>query len=276
SGHGRVRRGKLGPGEMLCVDPEHGGLEENDAIKTRLAAQEPYGRWLEDNLQSLDTGEPDETVMPDPVARQSAFGYTKEEFTYVLRPMATQGKEPVFSMGDDTAPSVLAHQPRLPYSYVKQRFAQVTNPPIDHLRERLVMSLRTALGPPAPLLRDGPEAARLLQLDTFLLFPSGLAGLRGLPNPFDVAELDATFGVVDGPAGLEQACRRLARDAESAVQAGAAIVVVSDTGANQDRAPIPALLAVGSVHHHLMRAGLRSRTSLVAETDEARDVHHVV
>src|SRR5438034_9766100 len=138
------------------------------------------------------------------------------------------------------------------------------------------MSLRTTLGPPAPLLRDGPEAARLLQLDTFLLFPSGLAALRALPNPFNVAELDATFGVVDGPAGLGQACRRLARDAESAVQAGAAIVVVSDTGANQDRAPIPALLAVGSVHHHLMRAGLRSRTSLVVETDEARDVHHVV
>ena len=275
-GHGRVRRGKLGPGEMLCVDPERGGIEDDETIKSRLAAQRPYGAWLNDESQSMSAGVPVEDVPADLVARQAAFGYTKEEFTFVLRPMATQGHEPVFSMGDDTAASVLATQPRLLYSYVKQRFAQVTNPPIDHLRERLVMSLRTTLGPPAPLLLDGPDAARLLQLDTFLLFPSGLAALRGLPNPFNVAELDATFRVVDGPAGLEQACRRLARDAESAVLAGAAIVVVSDTGANQDRAPIPALLAVGSVHHHLMRAGLRSRTSLVVETDEARDVHHVV
>src|SRR5256885_11763340 len=118
------------------------------------------------------------------VAGQAAFGYTKEEFTYVLRPMATQGHEPVFSMGDDTAPSVLAHQSRLPYSYVKQRFAQVTNPPIDHLRERLVMSLRPTLGPPAPLLRDGTEASRELQLDSFLHFLSGLRDIRALPVPF--------------------------------------------------------------------------------------------
>src|SRR5207253_10820414 len=160
------------------------------------------GAWLEDQLQSLSTGAPDGSLapaapdgslapnapkaplLPDLVARQAAFGYTKEEFTYVLRPMATQGHEPVFSMGDDTAPSVLAHQPRLLYSYVKQRFAQVTNPPIDHLRERLVMSLRTTLGPRAPLLRDGPEAGRVLQLDSFLLFPSGLSDIRSLPVPF--------------------------------------------------------------------------------------------
>ena len=165
---------------MLCVDPEHGGLEENDAIKTRLAAQEPYGRWLEDNLQSLDTGEPDDTVMPDLVARQSAFGYTKEEFTYVLRPMATQGKEPIFSMGDDTALSVLAQSPRLLYSYFKQRFAQVTNPPIDHLRERLVMSLRSYLGPPAP----EQEAFRIRdQKARRSLAETPPAGLAAPPRP---------------------------------------------------------------------------------------------
>jgi len=276
-GHGRVRRGKLGPGQMLCLDPERGGVEDDETIKSRLAAQRPYGAWLNDHLQPLSAGGPAEDDLPaDLVARQAAFGYTKEEFTYVLRPMATQGHEPVFSMGDDTAPSVLAHQPRLLYSYVKQRFAQVTNPPIDHLRERLVMSLRTTLGPPAPLLRDGPDAGRLLQLDSFLLFPSGLAGVRSLPVPFQAVDLDATFAVVDGAAALERACRRLARDAESAIGAGAAILIISDTAADHDRAPVPALLAVGSVHHHLMRAGLRSRTSLIVETDEARDVHHVV
>src|SRR5947208_7706206 len=138
------------------------------------------------------------------------------------------------------------------------------------------MSLRTTLGPPPPLLRDGPEAGRLLQLDSFLLFPSGLSDIRSLPVPFMTVDLDDSFAAVDGAAGLEGACRRLARDAESAIEAGAAILIISDTAANHDRAPVPALLAVGSVHHHLMRAGLRSRTSLIVETDEARDVHHVV
>ena len=275
-GHGRVRRGKLGPGQMLCVDPERGGLEEDEAIKARLAAQQPYGSWLDDQLQSISTGAPDQHVPPDLVARQATFGYTKEEFTFVLRPMATQGHEPVFSMGDDTAPSVLARQPRMLYSYFKQRFAQVTNPPIDHLRERLVMSFRTMLGPPAPLLLEGPAAARRLQLDSFVLFPSGLAELRRLRQPFQAAELDATFPVAEGAAGVKRACERLAGAAETAVAADAPILIISDSAADRDRAPVPALLAVGSVHHHLMRAGLRSRVSLVVETDEARDIHHVV
>jgi glutamate synthase (ferredoxin) len=275
-GHGSVRRGKLGPGEMICVDPERGGLEENDSIKRRLADEQPYGRWLDDNLTSLDPGEPTEEVMPDLVARQTTFGYTKEEFTYVLRPMATQGKEPIFSMGDDTALSVLARPPRLLYSYFKQRFAQVTNPPIDHLRERLVMSLRSYLGPPAPLLSSRPAAARLVQLDSFVLYPSGLEAVRGMGTPFASSDLDATFPVADGPGGLRAACERLAQDAERAVRFGASILIVSDREAGPERAPIPALLAVGTVHHHLMRRGLRGLTSLVVETDEAREVHHVV
>ncbi|MDQ6712309.1 MAG: glutamate synthase-related protein, partial [Candidatus Dormibacteraeota bacterium] len=276
SGHGRVRRAKLGPGEMLCVDPERDGLEENDAIKTRLAAQEPYGRWLDDNLQSVDAGEPDEAMMPDLVARQATFGYTKEEFTYVLRPMATQGKEPIFSMGDDTALSVLAGPSRLLYSYFKQRFAQVTNPPIDHLRERLVMSLRSYVGAPAPLLSGGEDAARLVQLDSFVLFPSGLETVRAIGSPFASSDLDATFAVSDGPSGLRAACERLAEDAERAARFGASVLIVTDRDAGPERAPIPALLAVGTVHHHLMRQGLRGRTSLVVETDEAREVHHIV
>ncbi len=276
NGHGRVRRAKLGPGEMLCVDPQRGGLEENDSIKTRLAAQEPYGRWLDENLHSLDSGEPSDEIPADLVARQAAFGYTKEEFTYVLRPMATQGKEPIFSMGDDTALSVLAQPPRLLYTYFKQRFAQVTNPPIDHIRERLVMSLRSYLGPPAPLLTRGPAAARLVQLDSFVLYPSGLDAVRALGAPFASSELDATFAVADGAAGLRSACERLAEDAGRAARFGASILIVSDRAAGPGRAPIPALLAVGTVHHYLMRHGLRGRTSLVVETDEAREVHHVV
>ena len=275
-GHGMVRRGKLGPGQMLCVDPARGGFEDDAAIKSWLGGQRPYGAWLDGKLRSVSSGEPADDVPADLTLRQVTFGYTKEEFTFVLRPMATQGHEPVFSMGDDTAPSVLAAQSRPLYSYVKQRFAQVTNPPIDHLRERLVMSLRTTLGPPAPLLADGPTAALQLQLDSFLLYPSGLASLRNCGAPLTTSELDATFPIDDGPAGLRRACRRLGQEAEHAVRAGTAILVVSDRGVGADRAPIPALLAVGSVHQQLMRAGLRSRVSLLVETDEAREVHHLV
>src|SRR5947209_8110507 len=277
SGHGLVERGRLGPGQVLFVDPSRGVLRD-DECKERLAAAAPYARWAADGLRKLDPGRPIED--PDSAdileTRQAGFGYTKEELAMVLRPMAHDAKDPTFAMGDDAPLPNLAGRPRPMHHYLRQRFAQVTNPPIDHLRERLVMSLRTTLGPPAPLLRDGPDAGRLLQLDSFLLFPSGVSGVRSLPAPFQAVDLDASFAVVDGAAGLEGACRRLARDAESAIEAGAAILIISDTAANHDRAPVPALLAVGSVHHHLMRAGLRSRTSLIVETDEARDVHHVV
>jgi glutamate synthase (ferredoxin) len=275
-GHGRVRRGKLGPGQMLCVDPSAGGLQEDESLKSALASRQPYGAWLEHQMQPVTIGEPSEGVPSDLVARQAAFAYTREEFTFVLRPMATQGKEPIFSMGDDTAPSVLARQPRLLYSYFKQRFAQVTNPPIDHLRERLVMSLRTTLGPAAPLLKEEPAAARLLQLDSFLLYPSGLEAIRELGAPFHTQNLDATFPVEDGKLGLRSGCQRLGQEAEAAVRNGAAILVISDCRVDPNRAPIPALLATGAVHQHLIRAGLRSQVSLIVETDEARDVHHVV
>ena len=276
SGHGQVRRGKLGPGQMLCVDPERDGFEDNETIKSRLAARRPYGEWVDDRLQPQTSGEPMTEQPADLVARQAAFGYTKEEFTFVLHPMAKQGHEPILSMGDDTAPSVLAQRPRPLYSYFKQRFAQVTNPPIDHLRERLVMSLRTHLGPQAPLLWEDPAAARLLQLDSFLLYPSGVEALSGLGEPFTTATLDATFPIGDGASGLQPACDRIARDADRAVRAGAGILIISDAAVDAHRAPIPALLAVGAVHQRLTRAGLRSRASLVVQTDEAREVHHIV
>ena len=275
-GHGLIRRGKLGPGQMLCVDPEHGGVEDNEAIKSTLAARRPYGAWLDDRSLLQPPGEPSTEVPDDLVARQAAFGYTKEEFTFVLRPMATQGHEPIFSMGDDTAPSVLAARPRLLYSYFKQRFAQVTNPPIDHLRERLVMSLRTMLGPQAPLLWEEPAAARRIQLESFLLYPSELQALDGLGAPFIMSRLDATFAARDGAPGLRAACERLANDADRAARAGAGILVISDVAIDAERAPIPALLALGAVHNRLMRTGLRTQVSLVVQTDEAREVHHVV
>jgi glutamate synthase domain-containing protein 2/glutamate synthase domain-containing protein 1/glutamate synthase domain-containing protein 3 len=270
----RVRRGRLGPGQMLCVDPTEGGLQEDREIKHRLAAQAPYGEWIAAGLIEVPTGQPVEQVGHDLVRRQLAYGFTKEEITSVLRPMATQGKEAVSSMGDDTPIEALSLVHRPVSHLLKQRFAQVTNPPIDHLREREVMSIRTRLGRRAPILTERPEAVRLVELDSFLLTPDGLQRLAmdaRLPAP--VMAVDATFPILDGPEGLERALDRLGDEALGHVRGGAGILVVSDTGSDIERCRIPILLAVGAVHQRLVAAGVRTRTSIVAETDEARTTH---
>jgi hypothetical protein len=190
--------------------------------------------------------------------------------------MATDAKEPTFSMGDDVPFATVASRPRLVHHYLKQRFAQVTNPPIDHLRERLVMSLRTCLGPRQPLLSEVPQAAHLLEMPSFLLYPDAVERLLDPDRaPFPSVRLDATFPTAEGPGGLGAAIRRLAGEAEAAVAAGAAIVVISDTGVDEDRAPVPGLLAIGAVHHRLISARLRSDASVVADVGDARDVDSV-
>ncbi len=260
-GHGQVRRGKLGPGQMIAVDPLR-GFEENGRLKAWLAAKGPYGAWLEEGLIRGTTGEPAAAPDEDLTPRQARFGYTREELTFFLRTIASHGHDPTYSMGDDTALAPLAGRARPLYHYFKQRFAQVTNPPIDHLRERFVMSLRTVLGSRAPLLSDGPEVAGGIELESFFLFPDAL-------EQFSAVRLDATYEPAEG---LRAACERLAGEAEAAVRAGAGILLVSDTA--PERAPIPALLATGTVHHRLVRSQLRTKATLVVETDEAREVHH--
>jgi glutamate synthase domain-containing protein 2/glutamate synthase domain-containing protein 1/glutamate synthase domain-containing protein 3 len=271
---GKVRRERLGPGQMLCVDPAEGGLQEDTEIKQRLAAGAPYGDWLEANLRHVTAGAPVGSSPFDLKQRQLAYGFTKEEVISILRPMATQGKETTSSMGDDTPIEPLSHVTRPVSHLLKQRFAQVTNPPIDHYRENEVMSLRTLLGPRQPLLTERPEAARLLELGSYVLFPEGLQRIVLDPDiPFLVQAVDATFPVADGPAGLAAALDRLGDEAVAHVHAGAGIVVVSDVGADDEHCRVPALLAVGAVHQRLVREGLRTSTSLVAETDEARETH---
>jgi glutamate synthase domain-containing protein 2/glutamate synthase domain-containing protein 1/glutamate synthase domain-containing protein 3 len=270
TGRGRIRRGKLGPGQILCVEPGI-GIQEDSEMKTALAASRPYGAWVRSNLRELSPGDPGATPPDDLVARQVAFGFTKEEVTVVLRAMAVQGAEPTSSMGDDTAAGALAPRPRPFTNLLKQRFAQVTNPPIDHLRERRVMSLRVRLGPRAPLLAETPDAAGLLELPSFVLFPAGMATLRTGPPP--VALLDATFPVADGPGGLKAACERLGLEAEAAVRGGAGILVVSDAEIGLHRAPVPSVLAVGAAHQRLVRTGLRTLTGLVADAGDVRDAH---
>jgi glutamate synthase domain-containing protein 2/glutamate synthase domain-containing protein 1/glutamate synthase domain-containing protein 3 len=260
----RVRRGKLGPGQILAVDATGGGLQENRAIKQYLAVRRPYGTWNAAGLRQVSPGDPVEPPADDLTARQVAAGFTREELAVVLRPMAGHAHEPTSSMGDDTALAPLAGRARPLASYFKQRFAQVTNPPIDHLRERRVMSLRTLLGARAPLLSEVAEAAHVVELESFFLFPSSLAELPLSP-------LDATF---DGAEGLETTCARLAVEAEEAVDRGVRLLLLTDEAAGPDRAAVPSLLAVGAVHQRLVAAGLRTRASIVLASDEPRETHH--
>ncbi|MGH2739460.1 MAG: glutamate synthase-related protein, partial [Actinomycetota bacterium] len=271
SGHGSVRKGKLGPGQMLLVDPRDSGVRENTAIKQALSDREPYGAWLSEHLHQASSGGTALAPPEDLTARQVTFGFTKEEVTVVLRPMATQGQEPTSSMGDDTAQAVLATRPRPATNFLKQRFAQVTNPPIDHLRERLVMSVRTCLGPRAPLLEETPEAVALLELPSFVLFPEDVRALADAR--FETIVLDATFPIGLGADGLEEAVGLLGDEAEQAILAGAGILVVSDAAVDSERVPVPSVLAVGAVHHRLVRTGLRTLASIVADAGDVRDAH---
>jgi len=262
-GHGKVRRGKLRPGQMICVDPNDGGFEE-DPVKNRLAGSRPYGAWVNRHLEEWPIKlDPEPQTIDDMVARQVAFGFTKEEFTTVIRPMSNTGHEPTSSMGDDTSPAVLSDYARPLYNYFKQRFAQVTNPPIDSIRERSVMSIRTLVGPRDPILWERPEAAAMMELESFFLF-----------KPPGGHHLDATFKVADGIAGLKTALDQISAEADQAARLGSGILLLSDTETSARRAPIPMLLAVAAVHQHLIRTGHRTRTSIVVETDEAREVHH--
>ncbi len=261
---GPIRRGKLGPAQMILVSPER-GFEEDAAIKRRLAARAPYGEWLRERLVPMSCGEPVAVPDGDLTARQAAFGYTQEDLRAILRPIGSHAHEPTSSMGDDTALPPLAGRARPLYSFFRQRFAQVTNPPIDHLRERFVFSLRTLLGDRSPILDEGPEAAGGLELESFFLFPSAL-------DELDAELLDCTF---EPGEALEAALDRLVAAAESSVRAGRGMLLLTDGAAGPERAPIPMLLCVGAVHEHLVVQELRTFATIVVCSDEPREVHHV-
>jgi glutamate synthase (ferredoxin) len=282
SGRGRIARGRLGPGEMLCVDPDApdglGPWQDDATVKMLLAARAPYGDWARDGLLPFDAGNPVEMppTRDDLAAEQVAFGCNREEVAMVLKPMATDAKEPTFSMGDDTPFAAVATRARPVFNFMKQRFAQVSNPPIDHLRERLVMSFRTCLGRRQPILAEDPAAARLLELGTFFLYPDAIdALLDPSRSPFRAVTIDATFPAADGPDGLAHAIDRIADHARETVADGATILVVTDAGIDVERAPVPSLLALGAVHHALVAARVRQQASLVVDSGDARDTHAV-
>ena len=282
-----VEKGRLGPGRMIAVDTTAGRVLTDEAIKRERAWRRPYAAWVASGRIRLDaamtTTEPQGAAAGGGAAGQpsegllrklAAFGYTQEEVQRILQPMWKDGADPVWSMGDDTPLAVLSSRPRLLYNYIKQRFAQVTNPPIDSLRERLVMSLRVLLGARPGFLEEGPEHARLIELESPLLTNAQLSHLRDVPG-FEARTLPAVFPAGDGGEGLERALVRLCDDAVYHVEEGAVLLILSDRAADSSHAPIPMVLALGAVHQELIRRGLRMRVSLVAETGEARDVHHI-
>jgi glutamate synthase (ferredoxin) len=272
-------KGRLQPGKMFLIDTGEGRIVDDAELKERIAAEKPYGRWVADNLVRLDSlpaaAAPAPAEKTGLVERQLAFGYTQEDLRLILQPMAENGEEPVGSMGTDTPLAVLSEKPQLLYNYFKQLFAQVTNPPLDAIREELVTSMELTIGPEGNLLDPRPESARQIRLKTPVLADEDLAKLRSLEDRgFKSVTLPALWSAADGEAGFLAGLETLGRRAVEAVQAGAKILILSDRGVDERHAALPALLALAGVHHHLIRAGLRGYCGLVVETGEAREVHH--
>jgi len=280
-----VRKWRLQPGKMLLIDFAEGRIIEDEEIKASLANAEPYEEWLEAaqyNLKDLDVVEPELAQLPVETTslldRQQAFGYTQEDVNKFLEPMGVLADDPIGSMGTDTPIAVLSDRSRLLYDYFKQNFAQVTNPPIDPIREELVMSLVSMIGPRPNLLGHDAGSHKRLEVDQPILTNDDVAKIRSveaaLDGAFRTQTIDMTWDASTGAAGLEQAVKEMCWVATEAVLADKNILILSDRAQGPDRIPMPALLATAAVHHHLVRQGLRMQTGLVVETGEAREVHH--
>ncbi|WP_395613162.1 glutamate synthase large subunit [Allosphingosinicella sp.] len=279
-----VRKWRLQPGKMLLIDLEEGRIVEDEEVKATLAEAEPYGEWLAQtqfDLADLPPGcNPLRRPPDDDVFRrtQISFGYTDEDLKYFLGPMAANADDPIGSMGTDTPLALLSERPRLLYDYFKQNFAQVTNPPIDPIRESLVMSLVSMIGPRPNLLGHNAGNHKRLEVSQPILTNEDLEKIRSIHETLDGAfrtiTLDATWPKGGDAQSLEAALQRLCWEATEAVLADINLLILSDRAEGPDRIPIPAALATGAVHHHLIRHGLRMQTGLVLETGEAREVHH--
>ena len=270
-----VESGRLGPGELLVVDTRRGAVLHSAAAKREVAGRHPYERWTSRVSCDLVAASDSEPAVPpqDLVPRQRAFGYGFEDLRHVLEPMAASGADAIWSMGDDTPIPPLSRTGPSVYAYLRQRFAQVTNPAIDPLRESGVMSLTMYLGRRGSLLAQRLPPQPLLRLEHPILLGPEMAALRRTPG-FLVATLSAVWNAAAGPEGLSAALDHLCRDAIRDARRGATVLVVSDRDADARRAPIPMLLAVGAVHQRLLETGLRTRVALVAEAGDAWDIHH--
>src|SRR5690606_5821608 len=278
-----VERWRLQPGRMLLIDLEQGRIISDEEIKSTLATSNPYADWLARTQIVLEDLPAVAPKAPEPTEalldRQQAFAYTQEDIKLLMAPMATTGQEAVGSMGTDTPLSVLSDKPKLIYTYFKQNFAQVTNPPIDPIREESVMSLVSFIGPRPNLFDlEGLSTVKRLEVHQPILTNEDLEKIRAIgdieSNQFKTKTLDITYPKVNGAEGMEAAIDALCQAAEDAVRGEYNIIILSDRLVSADRLDIPTLLALAAVHHHLIRKGLRTSTGLVVETGEAREIHH--
>ncbi len=274
-----LHKGRLQPGKMFLVSLEEGRIIDDTELKAKLSEERPYAAWLGQNLLPLQDA-PDGEIPPSPdptqlLELQMAFGFTLEDQKYILAPMATNGEEAIGSMGTDTPLAVLSDRPQPIYNYFQQLFAQVTNPPLDAIREELVTSVRTVIGPEGNLLDPEPESCHLISLENPFLDNAQLAKFKALKDSaLQATVLPMTFPAQAGPAGLELALDALFLAADQAIARGAKVLILSDRGVDAANAPIPSLLAVAGLHNHLVREKKRTQVGLIVETGDAREVHH--
>jgi glutamate synthase (NADPH/NADH) large chain/glutamate synthase (ferredoxin) len=274
-----VSKGRLKPGRMLLVDTEAGKIVDDEEIKDQIARQKPYRLWVNKHRVSLDElPEPINVPQPNHTTLrqlQQVFGYTIEELKMMLLPMAVNGEEPTSSMGNDTPLAVLSEKPQILFKYFRQLFAQVTNPPIDPIREQLVMSLVTHIGPRPNLLGESAEDWRRIKVKQPILTNEDLTKIREIPDPFfKTKTIRMVFHAPDGPRGLRAGLLDVCRQASRAVREGYKFIILSDRGVDGTWAPIPSLLAISAVHHHLVYKSIRAEVGLIVESGEPRDVHH--
>jgi glutamate synthase domain-containing protein 2/glutamate synthase domain-containing protein 1/glutamate synthase domain-containing protein 3 len=272
------RKGRLQPGKLFLVDIERGVIVDDSEVKREVATRRPYRQWFEQGIVHL-SDLPPAPELPKPSEplhqRQRAFGFTQEDLRVLLAPTAAKAEEPIGSMGNDASLAVLSERQPPLFNYFKQLFAQVTNPPIDPIREAIVMSVATGVGSEANLLDETPEHAHQLAMQTPILFDREIQQLRHVDSSiFKSHTVDITWPVAEGPAGMEKALERVCAEADAALADGVNILILSDRAVSPERVAIPSLLAVAGVHHHLVREGTRLQTGLVLESGEPREVHH--
>ena len=276
-----LQRGRLKPGELFLVDTERGRIVPSDEIKMQLAEQEPWGEWLESTRIRLADLPDREHVMHTPASvlrRQRTFGYSQEEVTKLIGPMASTGQEPLGAMGSDTPVAVLASRPRLLFDYFTQAFAQVTNPPLDSIREAIVTSSKTGLGPVRNLLTATPLHASQVILDWPVIDNEELAKIRHIdrtPGSRRTVSISALYLVDEGPDAMERRLEAICDEVDAAIASGTQFVVLSDRDSDERFAPIPSLLTLSAVHQHLIRHGSRMQVGLIVEAGDVREVHHV-
>jgi glutamate synthase domain-containing protein 2/glutamate synthase domain-containing protein 3/glutamate synthase domain-containing protein 1 len=272
--------GRLEPGKMFFIDTQLGCIIEDSSIKEKVSKVNPYGKWLKQNLVDFDkttSNGLNNQKTQDALSLLKAFGYSREDIKMIIKPMAEEGKDPVGSMGNDTPHAFLSKKPQILYSYFKQLFAQVTNPAIDSIREKIVMSLESFIGPEKNLLDETPEHAHKLQINNPVLTDEELQKIRDISiNGFRTKTIYTFFDAKSGNDGFVRALERICSEAEYAIEKGYSFIILSDRGVDENNIAIPALLAISAIHHYLVKKTIRSQVSLIVESAEPREVHHLV